>query len=246
MSQASFLKHLIARGIDLVLPPRCIATGDIVDAPGKISPRFWQTLHFIHAPLCKTCGVPFDYDADDGYVCASCLAYPPHYTAARAAVVYDDASKKAILSLKYGDQTHVYKTFSDWIARAGHDLLSQTDLLIPVPLHPMRLWSRRFNQAGLIADGIARHTGIPVSHNTLRRAKKTKPHKALTYKQRTQNVKNAFAVNPAKAAALSGKTICLIDDVMTTGATVNACAILLKTCGVANVYVLTVARAKKD
>lgn len=232
--------------IDLLLPPRCIGTGDIVDAPGMISPAFWSELSFIEKPFCACCGMPFGFEALEGSLCGGCLEEHPVFDAARAAVAYNDASRQAILDFKYGDRLHAARTFAQWLLRSGADVLPSCDVIVPVPLHPRRLWQRRFNQSAVLAGALSAACGKPHVPDVLRRQKFTVPQKGLSRNERNDNVRNAFSVDPAQAARLAGQHVVLIDDVFTSGATLNECARVLKRAGAAAVSVLTIARVTRE
>jgi len=234
--------------INFILPPRCIASGEIVDQQGMVSPVLWRELNFISNPKCECCGFPFDFDLEglnDGNLCASCIKYPPKFEKARSALIYDDASRDIILGFKHGDQTHAIPTFTPWLLRVGKELLDETDLIIPVPLHPTRLIRRRFNQAGLIAQSLSKAQNIPTILNGLIRLRAAPTQGYLDMKERKRNVRKAFRVNPRHQHVLKGKKVLLIDDVFTTGATINECTKELLKVGVQSVSVLTVARVVK-
>ncbi|MCI5060300.1 MAG: ComF family protein [Alphaproteobacteria bacterium] len=237
--------------IDTILPPRCALSGEIVDKQGMLSPDMWGKLNFITDPMCSVCGVPFDFDMEvrceneEQGVCAPCSKAPPVYQAARSALIYDDGSRDLILSYKHGDQmTHIH-TFLPWLARAGGGMLSAADYLIPVPLHRWRLFRRRFNQAALIAAVLGRTVNKPALLDGLERIRATATQGYLRHDERAKNVKRAFRVPPKYQDQLRGKNIVLIDDVYTTGATVQECAKVLLKAGVKRVDVLTLARVVK-
>jgi len=232
--------------IDLLLPPRCMGSGAIVDRQGLVTPAFWSELLFIENPCCDTCGLPFGFQALAGTLCASCLEEPPHYDRARSAVVYNEASRKLVIAFKYGDRLHAALTFTPWMLRAGAELLAESDVLVPVPLHRRRLWARRFNQSAVLAKAVAKSAGKRCLPDGLVRLRATVPQQGLTRKDRRDNVHNAFALNPRYADDIAGKTVMLVDDVFTSGATLNECARTLKKAGAARVFVLTVARVTKD
>jgi len=232
--------------LDLLLPPRCLGTGEIVDRQGMVTPAFWSQLTFIDTPYCQTCGLPFPFATPEGTLCAACIEEEPVFDAARAAVVYCKASRQLILDFKYGDRLHAVDTFLPWLARAGTEMLAETNLIIPVPLHRKRLWQRRFNQSALLAQKLARAGGKTYMPNGLIRRRHTIPQKGLSRKERYRNVKNAFAVPPPAQTALNGKTVMIVDDVFTSGATLNECARILKKAGAAKVFVLTVARVTRE
>ncbi len=246
-SKAKFSQAFL-RFTDLVLPPRCVVTGEIVDRQGMMAPKAWAGLDFIAAPHCNTCGIPFAYDAMDGGegACLSCLEHPPPYASARAAVKYNDTSRTLILAFKHSDKTHMVETFVPWMKQAGKEMLAKADALIPVPLHRWRLLSRRYNQSALLAQVLSRETGIPAYPLALQRTRATPSQGHLTAGERHKNVKAAFAVHPAYIKKLEGQTVVLVDDVYTTGATVNECAKVLRKAGAAHVYVLTLARVARE
>lgn len=232
--------------MDLVLPPRCPVSGEIVDGPGLVSPAVWASLSFISAPYCAACGMPFEFTTDSaGMMCGACLADPPVYGHARAALTYDDASRELILGFKHGDQTQNVLSFVPWMKQAGADLWTAADVLMPVPLHWTRLLKRRYNQSALIAQGLARATCKPVLLDGLRRVRATPTQGHLKPDERKKNVKKAFIVPPKRRAQITDKNVLLIDDVYTTGATVNECARALQEAGAKNVDVLTLARVVK-
>ena len=236
---------ILAKAVDFIMPPRCIVTGDIVDAQGMISPAAWGALNFISDPQCHRCGFPFDFDdgqAREGNICAACMKEPPVFNKARSALVYDDASRNVILSFKHADQTLSVPSFIPWLNRAGSEVLASADYLVPVPLHRWRLLRRRFNQSGLIAQYLSRDTKIPALLDCLSRTRATVTQGHLHADQRKKNVKNAFAVHPKHIDRIKNKHLVLIDDVYTTGSTVSECAKVLLKAGAASVNILTLAR----
>lgn len=232
------------RLVDTVLPPRCVVTGDIVDGQGMVAPQVWRDLQFISAPFCACCGLPFAFEMAEGTLCTGCLTDKPPYTTARAALVYDDLSRDMVLKFKHADQTHAVHAFIPWLRRAGADMLAQGDVLIPVPLHRFRLLQRRYNQSALIAQALSASCGLPWLPAALSRSKATPSQGHLGYKERQKNVRNAFAI--AQPEAIQGKTVLLIDDVYTTGATVKECSKALLKAGAKDVHVLSVARVVRE
>ncbi len=234
--------------IDMILPPRCIVSGDIVDTQGMLSAEAWSRLNFISEPQCNRCGFPFDFDdgaINEGNICLGCSKSPPKYNKARSALVYDDASRDIILGFKHGDQTQSVPTFIPWLMRSGGAILEVSDYIIPVPLHRTRLIKRRFNQAGLIAQYLSKEAHVPVMLDGLLRHRSTQTQGHLNTVERKKNVKNAFTVNPKQREKLKNKKVLLIDDVYTTGATVEECTKALMKLGVADVNILTLARVVK-
>lgn len=237
---------LIRRGarwlLDAVLPPRCPGCGIIVDMPAAICGACWSAIAFIVEPLCQCCGRPFEFDVADRSLCGRCIAEPPVYDRARAAVLYDDASRGLLLRFKHGDGLHLTPLFGAWLIRTAAAQLAEADLLIPVPLHRTRLFARRYNQAALLALEIGERTSVPVDVLGLARARRTPSQGTRTRAGRERNVRGAFQVTPTLAARIKGKRVLLVDDVLTSGATANACARTLGRAGAEKVDVLTIAR----
>ncbi|HEY8964076.1 MAG TPA: ComF family protein [Alphaproteobacteria bacterium] len=239
------LRKTASAALDFLLPPLCPATGEAVDAHGMVAPEYWSTLRFIRKPHCPKCAIPFPFDMEgEGLICAACLDAPPSFARARAALVYDDASRQLILRFKHGDQLQAIPTLAPWMETAGADVIASADIIMPVPLHRWRLLKRRYNQAALLAHWIGKTSGKYVAVDGLIRIKQTPPQGHLDRKDRVANVKGAFIINPK--IDVKDKNILLIDDVMTTGATMNACADALLTAGVKSVDVLVAARAVRD
>ncbi len=228
--------------LDAVLPPRCLGCGVVVDAPGALCAGCWRELNFIAVPHCACCGLPFDYDAGDGALCGACSRAPPVFARARAALTYDDASRRLIIAFKHGDETHAARPFGRWVAAAAGPLLRDADLVAPVPLHRRRLFRRRYNQAALLAQAVAEAGGVAAVLDLLVRRRPTPSQGGRSRAGRLANVRGAFAVAPRHARRLDGRRVLLVDDVMTTGATADACAKALVRAGAAAVDVLTLAR----
>jgi ComF family protein len=186
-------------------------------------------------------GTPFPYDQGEGILSAAALANPPPWDRARAAVAFDEASRRLVHALKYHDTQEAGLLMSRMMARAGRILLAETDLLVPVPLHRFRLWQRRFNQSGYLALRLAKLSGKAWSGDSLLRVKATRSQVGLDADERRRNMKGAFQVTPDRHAHIAGRRILLVDDVLTTGATAGACARVLKAAGATQVDVLTFA-----
>ncbi|UYN97992.1 MAG: ComF family protein [Enhydrobacter sp.] len=230
------------RLVDVVLPPLCLRCGEIVAEPGALCAACWPGLAFVAPPHCARCGVPFAEDLGPDAWCAECLNRPPAFRHARAALVYDDDSRRLILPFKHGDRTDLAKACGRWMAQAGAQLAAAADLVVPVPLHWRRLLWRRYNQAGLLAGIVARQTGRRFAPDLLRRRRWTGSQAGLDSRERRRNVRLAFDIHPDWAGELEDKTVLLVDDVLTTGATVEACARVLRRGGARHVDVLTLAR----
>jgi len=235
-------RRLALTALDLALPPRCIGCGERVDANGLVCAACWARLTFIAPPFCDSCGAPFDFAVEGQRRCAACYANPPPYDRARAAVLYDEGSRGLILGFKHGDRLHAAPAFGAWAARAGAELLEDADLIVPVPLHRWRLIERRYNQAALIAEHAARHTGVRHIPDLLIRHRPTPSQGDMGPTARARNVAGAFRLSPRHADRVKGSRIVLVDDVLTTGATIGACARVLRRGGAARIDVLTLAR----
>ena len=239
----------IGRGmLDLVLPPHCPACDGIVDASGRFCGDCFRRAGLIVAPCCDRCGVGFASAAAGGLAlsCPACIADPPPWRSGRAAFTYDEFSRRLVLPLKYGDRTENAAVLGQHMARAGRALLEACDLLVPVPLHRRRLFSRRYNQAALLAYAVGRLTDRPVLVDALVRVRQTSPLVRQSAVERRLAVANAIAVRPGRRHALAGRHVVLVDDVLTTGATAGVCAEALLAADVASVDVLAAARTARE
>ncbi len=228
--------------LDALLPPQCLCCGAMVDRQGNLCAACWSDTRFLGSPCCHCCGFPFPHDEGEGALCANCSRQQPEFDRARAVLAYDDRSRALILRLKHGDRLDGVPAFGQWLARAGAAFWQDADLILPVPLHRWRLLRRRYNQAALLGQAVARRTGVRCETNLLRRSRPTASQGSLSRTGRQRNVRGAFAVAAKDKARLKGSHVVLIDDVFTTGATVSACARLLKRNGASRVDVLTLAR----
>lgn len=222
--------------LDFALPPRCGGCGAIVDDIDSFCTDCWRKLEFLQGG-CQRCGLPLQ--ATEAETCAACLARPPRLDRIRAAVCYDDISRSIALRLKYGRKTALARTMSRYMGPLVTGLPPDS-LLVPVPLHRRRLWSRGFNQSAIVARELSRRTGLPVAVDALRRTRATPPLKGMGVRQRRRIVAGAFRANPE--AELRGRTVVLVDDVFTTGSTANACARVLRSAGADRVDLISWAR----
>jgi ComF family protein len=227
---------------DLFLPPICIRCHAPISAHGVLCAACWQGINFIMPPLCQRLGLPLSYTSGEGVqLSATALRYPPTYERARAAARFDGTMRDLVHSLKYADRHEMVNLFGRMLQSAGRDLLRDADLLIPVPLHRGRLWKRRFNQSAILAGRLSAAASLPLELRVLRRIHATASQVGLSRAERRQNVAAAFAVAPAAASRIAGKRVLLIDDVITTGATLDACARVLKAAGAAEIDCLALA-----
>jgi ComF family protein len=229
--------------LDLVLPPLCLKCKEPVAEPQSVCATCWNELRFLSPPHCAQCGLPFPHALGEGVKCGACIARPPPFARARAALAYDDASRDLILSFKHGDRLEAVPLFARWINAAARDVLAEANVLMPVPLHWRRLASRRYNQAAVLAHALSKLTGVPVEATALRRTRATPSQGEMpSVRARTKNVVRAFAVAEKTKRAVAAQKIVLVDDVLTTGATVSACTKTLLRAGAASVSVITLAR----
>lgn len=228
--------------LDLLLPPRCLACGVQLGHSHAVCPNCWLGLQFISTPYCRCCGLPFSFHPGGELLCGACLRHPPPFARARAALVYDQASRPLILAFKHGDRTDAAPAFGRWMTQAGAELLADADLLLPVPLHWTRLARRHYNQAALLAQIVAQESGVSYHPRLLRRHHATPSLGTLDRIARARLLKDAFSVPPRHRAAVEGRHVVLVDDVMTSGSTVAACARTLRKAGATQVDVLALAR----
>lgn len=226
----------------LVFPDRSLITGRELPGPGAIEPQLWSQLVFLADPLCQRCGVPFEVEVGAGQMCAACIAHPPPYERARAALEYGDISRDLVLALKRSGRRDGLALFAGWMAAAAPDLVADADFIAPAPLHYLRQLTRGFNQSVWLAAALSRRTGVPLSVDALVRRRATPSQAGLTPAGRRRNVEGAFRARPSGRKRLKGARVLLVDDVFTTGATAEACARALLHGGARCVDVVTLAR----
>ena len=245
MEFSAALHNAARRAVDIVLPPRCLGCGAMVADPGAVCPSCWGAIDFITAPMCVCCGLPFAYDTGPEAICGDCARQPPLFGRARSVMTYGDASRRFVLAFKHADRTDAAPAWGAWLARAGSDLLAEANLIVPVPLHRRRLIARRYNQSALLAQALGRETGLPVAVDAVMRTRPTPSQGRMNRSERASNVAGAFTVRPRRISAVRGARIVLVDDVMTTGATLTACIRALQAAGAANVDALPLARVTR-
>lgn len=240
------MKLFIQTALDFLFPPLCHICRSFIPGAGElhICAMCLERLPHVKSPLCKICGIPFIGTGED-HTCGQCLAQTPHFDIARAHLLYEESARELIHHFKYSNKTHLRRPLALLALDGLTEFIAKStpDLIIPVPLHRSRLRSRGFNQAVLLGDLFSSRLSIPMLADGLIRTRQTEPQIELSAEDRKNNVKGAFSAN--RPDDLSGKSILLLDDVMTTGSTVNECAKVLKKSGAASVFVVTIARAAK-
>ena len=226
---------------NLLWPPSCIGCGAAVIEPDRFCAACWQSLPLISPPVCQRYGVPLPFDLGPEPLSPLAISDPPVFARARAAFRYDGLARELVHHLKYGDRTELARPMGRLMAEAGKALVADASLLVPIPLHRFRFFGRRFNQAALLATEISALTDVPVGYEVLARVKATRPQVGLTRGERADNLARAFAVPDHQRLHVAGRHILLIDDVMTSAATGNACARTLLKAGAAAVDLLVFA-----
>ncbi len=227
--------------VDLVVPPKCLTCSSDVVTGASLCLVCWQKLSLISEPVCDALGTPFEYDQGDGALSAAAIADPPAWEKGRAAAAFNEVSRQLIHLLKYQDKQEAGIAMARMMIGAGQQIIAESDVVVPVPLHRFRLWQRRFNQSAFLAERIATDCGKPCHMQLIIREKRTRQQVGLNQRERQKNVGRAFRVAPELLHLVAGKTILLVDDVRTTGATLEACAKTLKDSGALHVHVLTFA-----
>ncbi|WP_419906652.1 ComF family protein [Hoeflea sp.] len=242
LSINAYIRQVAGRLGDVVFPPVCLGCGTLSGSHGGLCGACWSRLHAIDKPLCDVLGVPLAFDAGEGLLSPEAIADPPPFQRARSAVIYDDLARALVHRLKYSDRTDLAAVMVRWMIRAGGDVIDAADAVVPVPLHRRRLIWRRYNQSAELARVLARRSCITYLPATLLRTRATRQQVGLGAQARTDNVRGAFSVPQDRRAQIAGKSLLLVDDVYTTGATVKSASRALLQAGAGAVHVLTFAR----
>ncbi|MCV0370707.1 ComF family protein [Filomicrobium sp.] len=234
-------RALAGRLADTIVPPVCLACQAPLSVHHALCPECWCQIDFIRAPLCDRLGLPLPFDTGGVMISAAAAVRVPLYHRARAVASYDGVMRQLIHRFKYHDRHDIRRLFGGWLLQAGHELLDTADVIVPVPLNRLRLLKRRFNQAAILGGELSRRSGVKHSPMVLHRVRATRSQVGLTHAQRRQNVRGAFVIAPMGRSIVQGRRVLLVDDVVTTGATVEACAKVLLDAGAVAVDVLALA-----
>ncbi|MDU9004266.1 ComF family protein [Sedimentitalea todarodis] len=237
----------IQTAVSLLYPPRCLGCGDMVESDFGLCGTCWRETAFVGGTVCESCGVPLPGTGDGHRLeCDDCMAHPHPWSHGRATLVYEGRARQMVLALKHGDRPEIARPAGRWMAHAARSILVPETVVVPVPLHWSRFLKRRYNQSALLAQSLAQELRIDVCPDLLRRTKRTAMLEGKTPEQRFATLEGAIQVNPDRKEKLQGRTALLIDDVMTTGATLSACTLACRANGAKDVRVLTLARVAKD
>ncbi|WP_081533225.1 ComF family protein [Rhodovulum sp. P5] len=237
---------MIQSALRLVYPPRCVSCGDLVERDFALCPRCWGEMGFLSGLVCDSCGVPLPGEDSGGPdYCDECLTRPRPWTRGRAAFLYRDRARALVLAFKHGDRTDLARPAADWMLRAAGLILQPGMLAAPVPLHRWRLLSRRYNQSALLSARIAGRAGLEHVPDLLRRIRRTAVQDGMGVEARYANIDGALAVTPRHQDRLRDRQVLLVDDVMTSGATLTAAAEACFAAGAADVRILVLARVAK-
>ncbi|WP_170418240.1 ComF family protein [Ruegeria atlantica] len=237
----------IQTAVALIYPPRCMGCGDLTEADFGLCGSCWRETPFIGGVVCESCGVPLPGMSDGHRIeCDDCMAAPRPWQDARAALLYKGKARSLILALKHGDRPELARPAARWLARAGQELFREGMLVAPVPLHWSRLLKRRYNQSALLAQHLGKEVGLEVCPDLLLRRRRTSVLDGKTAVERVETLENAIIAHPKRKTRMQGRDILLVDDVMTSGATLAACARVCVASGANHIFVLTLARVAKD
>ncbi len=229
-------------GLNQVLPPHCLVCRNRLQDSGKLCGSCWREIQFITKPVCYCLGTPLPYAIDPATLSPAAIARKPSYTRARIVGNYEQVLRQLIHDYKFRDKLELTQLFVPLLIQAGAELLTDAEQIVAVPLSRWRLWTRRYNQSSLLAMNLSRECHIDYEAFVLKRIKRTRSQVGLTYQQRLKNVSGAFLVPENKSKLIRDKHVLLIDDVVTTGSTVEACARALIKSGAKTVDVLAIAR----
>lgn len=232
--------------VELIYPPRCLGCGALVESDFGLCSNCWRDTPFVGGLVCEVCGVPLPGQGDGERIeCDDCMRHPKPWDAGRAALMYQDGARKLVMALKHGDRTDVARPAGIWMAQAARPIVSGDMLVAPVPLHWTRLLKRRYNQSALLADVIARDLGLAHCPDLFHRVRRTPSLDGKTAQERQDILTDAIRANPKRLDLLAGRDVLLVDDVLTSGATLAAATQAAHAAGAARICVIVLARVAK-
>ena len=233
--------------LNLIYPSQCISCRDLVEDDNALCGKCWRDTPFISGLVCDKCGTPLPgEDTGESILCDGCMTVARPWDRGRAAMLYKDNGRKLVLAFKHGDRLDLAMPAGQWLARAAEPILTPNTLIAPVPLHWMRLLKRRYNQSALLATGLGKATRNSVCLDLLSRVKRTRSLDGLSADARFEMLSKSIKVNPKRRHRLIGRSVLLVDDVMTSGATLAACTEACLAAGADKVFAVTLARVAKD
>lgn len=240
----------IQTALRVVYPPRCLHCGDKVESDFGLCATCWRDTPFINDPCCDACGAPLpDGGGEDlgaTLICDVCLDHPRPWRHGRAALLYEGAGRDLVLALKYGDRHEIVRPAAKWMARRAQPLLAAHILVAPIPLHWTRMLKRRFNQSALLAAALAHELGLAYCPDLLQRPTRTAKLKGMDHAERFSELEGAIKAHPKRRHRMAGRSVLLVDDVLTSGATLHAATEVCLQAGAKDVRILTLARVAKD
>ncbi|WP_058242510.1 ComF family protein [Thalassovita autumnalis] len=236
----------IQTALRVIYPPRCLGCGGMVESEAGLCPTCWREVQFIGGLVCDQCGVPLPGESDQAERCDDCLRVERPWQRGRAALLYEGQGRQLVMALKHGDRQDIVPIAARWMAQVAVPVLLPETLITPVPLHWTRMLKRRFNQAALLAEALAHYTGHAYCPDLVQRLRATQSTKGQGREARFAEMQGAFRIHPRRRHRLIGRPVCLVDDVMTSGATLAAVSEACLAAGASHLSVLLLARAQKS
>lgn len=241
------MQGMIQTAVRLIYPPRCIGCGTQVESDFGLCGPCWRDTPFIGGTVCDSCGCPLPGTNDGHRIdCDDCMKTPRPWDMGRAALLYRDQARRIVLALKHGDRADLARPAGLWLAQAARPLLQKNILVAPVPLHRLRLLRRRYNQSALLAQELAGQTGLAFCPDLLERTRNTGSQEGRSVAERFEHLTDAIHPHPRRRHRMVARPVLLVDDVMTSGATLAACTHACLNAGASAVFTVVLARAAKD
>lgn len=238
------MSEIVQTALRIVYPPQCLLCRELVESEFGLCGPCWRDTQFIGGTVCDACGTPLPgTDTEEFAHCDACLTRPQPWERGRAALLYKDNGRRLVLGLKHNDRRDIARVAAAWLARAVTPIVRPGTLVTPVPLHWMRLMSRRYNQSARLADALAAHLDLPYCPDLLQRIRRTRSLDRRSAAERRRILDGAIRVHPRRRHRIAGgRPVLLVDDVLTTGATLAACTEVLHGQGAGQVCIGALAR----